>query len=178
LIVHSLGGEGYLNFEGNEFGHLEWLDFPREGNGNSFQYARRQWPIVDDKLLRYKYLNNFDAAMQKLEDKYRWLEGNDPGYVSLKNETDKVIVYERCGLLFIYNFHPTKSYTDYRVGVEVPGQYRVALSTDEKQYGGFDLIDVKGKYLTTDFAWNGRKNYLQVYIPARTALVLAPASTI
>ncbi|KAG8862277.1 alpha-1,4-glucan branching enzyme [Tulasnella sp. 330] len=178
LIVHSLGGEGYLNFEGNEFGHPEWLDFPREGNGNSFQYARRQWPIVDDKLLRYKYLNNFDAAMQKLEDKYHWLEGNDPGYVSLKNETDKVIVYERCGLLFIYNFHSTKSYTDYRVGVEVPGEYRVALSTDEKQYGGFDLIDVKGKYLTTDFTWNGRKNYLQVYIPARTALVLAPASTI
>ncbi|KAG9003353.1 alpha-1,4-glucan branching enzyme [Tulasnella sp. JGI-2019a] len=178
LIVHSLGGEGYLNFEGNEFGHPEWLDFPREGNGNSFHYARRQWPIVDDKLLRYRYLNNFDAAMQKLENKYHWLEGKDPGYVSLKNEADKVIAYERVGLLFIFNFHPTKSYTDYRIGVEQPGEYRAVLCTDEKQFGGFDLVDLKGKYLTTDMPWNERKNFLQVYIPARTALVLALASTL
>ncbi|KAF8481348.1 glycoside hydrolase, partial [Gautieria morchelliformis] len=115
-------GEGYLNFEGNEFGHPEWLDFPREGNGNSFHYARRQWNVVDDDLLRYKYLNNFDAAMNHLEDWYHWLS-EPQAYVSLKHEGDKVIVFERANLLFIFNFHPTQSFADYRVGVEEPGEY-------------------------------------------------------
>ena len=73
LLVHTLGGEGYLNFEGNEFGHPEWLDFPREGNGNSFHYARRQFNLPDDKLLRYKYLNAFDAEMNNVESKFHWL---------------------------------------------------------------------------------------------------------
>jgi 1,4-alpha-glucan branching enzyme len=73
LVVHSLGGEGYLNFEGNEFGHPEWMDFPREGNGNSFQHARRQFILVDDKLLRYKFLYEFDLAMNNLETKFKWL---------------------------------------------------------------------------------------------------------
>jgi len=166
-----------LNFEGNEFGHPEWLDFPRVGNGDSYQHARRQWGLVDDQLLRYRYLNNFDAAMQKLEDKYHWLAGTDPGYVSLKHEGDKVIAYERAGLVFIFNFHPTQSFTDYRVGAEVPGEYHLALSTDDKEFGGFGHVDHKTKYPTTDMPWNGRKNYLQVYIPARTAIVLALAPT-
>jgi len=172
LLVHSLGGEGYLNFEGNEFGHPEWLDFPREGNHNSFHYARRQWNVVDDPLLRYKYLNNFDIAMHHLEDKYRWLSASQ-AYVSLKNETDKVIVYERAGLLFIFNFHPTSSFTDYRVGIEEPGEYHIVLSSDEKQYGGFDNISLDGSFFTTPMGWNGRKNWLQVYIPTRTCIVLA-----
>src|SRR5581483_9019080 len=73
LITHGLGGEGYLNFEGNEFGHPEWLDFPRQGNNNSFHYARRQWNVVDDPLLKYKYLNEFDKAMQETEEKWGWL---------------------------------------------------------------------------------------------------------
>jgi len=171
LLTHSLGGEGYLNFEGNEFGHPEWLDFPREGNGNSFQYARRQWNIVDDPLLRYRYLNNFDSAMNNLDEKYGWL-GSPQAYVSLKNEEDKVIVYERAGLLFIFNFHPLKSYTDYRVGVEEPGEYKVVLSSDEKKFGGYDNIDVTSKYFTNPMEWNGRRNFVQVYIPSRTCLVL------
>ncbi|KAG8929015.1 alpha-1,4-glucan branching enzyme [Tulasnella sp. 417] len=177
LLVHALGGEGYLNFEGNEFGHPEWLDFPREGNGNSFQYARRQWNVVDDDLLRYKYLNNFDAAIQHLEEKYHWLEA-DPGYVSLKHEGDKVIVFERAGLLFIFNFHHTNSFTDYRVGVEVPGDYRIVLSSDDKQYGGWDRVDLTTTFVTTALEWNNRKNFLQVYVPSRVALVLALVSTI
>jgi len=76
LITHGLGGEGYLNFEGNEFGHPEWLDFPRAGNNNSYHYARRQWNIVDDHLLRYKYLNEFDKAMQNLEEEWGWLSSH------------------------------------------------------------------------------------------------------
>jgi 1,4-alpha-glucan branching enzyme len=76
LITHSLGGEGYLNFEGNEFGHPEWLDFPRPGNNSSFHHARRQWNVVDDGLLRYKYLNEWDRAMQLAEDAYGWLSSH------------------------------------------------------------------------------------------------------
>ncbi|KAF9226673.1 glycoside hydrolase family 13 protein [Gyrodon lividus] len=145
LLVHSLGGEGYLNFEGNEFGHPEWLDFPREGNNDSFQYARRQWNVVDDPLLRYQYLNNFDSAMNYLESQYSWLS-SPQAYVSLKHEGDKMIVYERAGLVFVFNFHPTKSFTDYCVGVDVAGDYTVVLSSDEKRYGGFENVKSGGKY--------------------------------
>ncbi|KAL6305825.1 glycoside hydrolase superfamily [Sparassis latifolia] len=172
LLVHSLGGEGYLNFEGNEFGHPEWLDFPREGNGNSFHYARRQWNVVDDKLLRYRYLNEWDKAMNHTEEKYGWLAA-EPAYVSLKHEVDKVIVFERAGLLFAFNFHSTKSFTDYRVGVEEPGEYHIVLTSDEKRFGGFDNVHLGGQYFTTPLEWNGRKNWLQVYIPTRTCIVLA-----
>jgi len=172
LIVHALGGEGYLNFEGNEFGHPEWLDFPREGNGNSFQYARRQWNVVDDPILRYKFLNDFDAAMNHLDMEYNWLDSAQ-AWVSLKNEVDKVIVFERAGLLFIFNFHPTKSFTDYRVGINVAGEYKIVLSSDDKQYGGFENVDVNVKFITTPLEWNGRKNWLHVYIPPRVCLVLA-----
>lgn len=172
LLVCALGGEAYLNFEGNEFGHPEWLDFPRAGNNNSFHYARRQWNVVDDQLLRYRYLNEFDAAMHHLEDKYGWLSA-PPAYVSLKHETDKLLVFERAGLLFIFNFHPTNSFTDYRVGVEEAGEYHVALTSDEKRFGGFDNISLNSKYFTTPLEWNGRKNWLHIYVPARTCLVLA-----
>lgn len=180
LITHALGGEGYLNFEGNEFGHpevrlfglisflfsliyLQWLDFPREGNGNSFHYARRQWSVVDDHLLRYKYLNNFDRAMNHAAAKHGWLE-SPQAYVSLKHEGDKMIVFERAGLLFIFNFHPTNSYTDYRVGVEEAGGYKVVLNSDEPQFGGFDNVKSDSVYSTTPMTWNNRKNFLQVSV--------------
>ncbi|KAI0053745.1 glycoside hydrolase family 13 protein [Auriscalpium vulgare] len=172
LLVHSLGGEGYLNFIGNEFGHPEWLDFPREGNGNSFHYARRQWTIVDDELLRYKYLNNFDKAMNHLDAQYQWLDAPQ-AYVSLKHEGDKVVVFERAGLVFVFNFHPTNSYSDYRVGVDVPGEYRIVLSSDDKQFCGFANIDVNAKFFTTPLEWNNRKNWMHVYVPSRTCIVLA-----
>jgi 1,4-alpha-glucan branching enzyme len=171
LLVHSLGGEGYLNFEGNEFGHPEWLDFPREGNNNSFQHARRQWNIVDDQLLRYRYLSNFDAAMNHLEEEHKWLSAPQ-AYVSLKHGGDKMIAYERSGLLFVFNFHPTKSFTDYRIGVDEAGEYRIILTSDEKKFGGFENISCGGKFTTTPMEWNGRKNWLQIYIPSRTCVVL------
>ncbi|BGP12214.1 alpha-1,4-glucan branching enzyme [Rhodosporidiobolus nylandii] len=172
LLTHALGGEGYLNFEGNEFGHPEWLDFPRAGNNDSYQYARRQFNLVDDDLLRYKYLYGFDAAMNNLEDMYGWLSSG-PAYVSLKNESDKVIVFERANLLWIFNFHPSDSFTDYRVGTDWAGEYRVVFSSDEKEFGGYDRIDKSVGHFTTPMEWNGRKNWLQVYLPARTVQVLA-----
>ena len=187
LITHSLGGEAYLNFEGNEFGHPEWLDFPREGNGNSFHYARRQFNLPDDKDLRYHFLNNFDAALQHLEAKYGWLH-SPQAYVSLKHEGDKVVVFERAGLLFIFNFHPANSYADYRVGVEDAGTYRIVLNTDALAYGGLGRVQEDGpedgegkepaRFFTTPFSWNNRANFLQVYVPTRSALVLAREETL
>jgi 1,4-alpha-glucan branching enzyme len=170
LITHGLGGEGYLNFEGNEFGHPEWLDFPRVGNNNSFWYARRQFNLTEDQLLRYGFLNEFDSKMQWTEEKYGWLH-SEQAYISLKNEEDKVIVFERAGLVWVFNFHPTKSFVDYRIGVEREGTYRVVLNTDTKDVGGLERIDASTRFFTTPFKWNGRKNFAQVYIPARTALV-------
>lgn len=174
MLTHGLGGEGYLNFEGNEFGHPEWLDFPREGNGNSFQYARRQFNICDDHLLRYKYLNNFDAAMNYTEGIYNWLSAPQ-AYISLKNESDKVIVFERANCLFLFNFHPTNSYADYRIGSGQAGKYKIALNSDESRFGGHDRVDMNGEYFTTPMAWNGRANWLHVYLPTRTFLLLALA---
>ena len=99
--------------------------------------------------------------MQHLEMRYNWLD-SPQAWVSLKNGDDKTIVFERAGLLFIFNFHPTKSFTDYRVGVNVDGEYRIVLSTDNKEYGGFENVDVNAKFVTTALEWNGRKNWLQV----------------
>ncbi|XRM45545.1 alpha-1,4-glucan branching enzyme [Aspergillus tubingensis] len=177
LVTHALGGEGYLNFEGNEFGHPEWLDFPRAGNNNSFWYARRQLNLTEDHLLRYKFLNDFDRAMQLTEEKYGWLH-SPQAYISLKHEGDKVLVFERAGLLWIFNFHPTNSFTDYRVGVEQAGTYRIVLDTDDKEFGGFGRNLKETRFFTTDLPWNNRSNYLQVYIPTRTALVLALEETL
>ena len=172
LVTHALGGEGYLNFEGNEFGHPEWLDFPRAGNNNSFWYARRQLNLTEDSLLRYRFLNEFDRGMQLTEQKYGWLSAPQ-AYISLKNESDKVLVFERAGLLWIFNFNSTKSFTDYRVGVDAPGTYRIVLDTDETVFGGLGRNVKETRFFTTDLEWNGRKNFVQVYIPTRTALVCA-----
>ncbi|KAK7512586.1 alpha-glucan branching enzyme [Phyllosticta citriasiana] len=166
LITHGLGGEGYLNFEGNEFGHPEWLDFPREGNGNSFHYARRQFNLVDDQLLRYRFLNEFDSKMQWTEEKYGWLH-SPQAYISLKHEGDKVIVFERAGLLWIFNFHPSSSFTDYRVGVEQEGTYRIVINTDSKDFGGHGNVDdstpvknfapaLAARFASTDTAQGGK----------------------
>lgn len=175
LLTFSLGGEGYLNFMGNEFGHPEWLDFPREGNNESYHYARRQYNLIQDDLLRYKFLFNFDSEMLHLDTKYGIL--NSPqAYVSLKHGGDKVIAFERAGLLFIFNFHPTSSFPDYKLGVETPGHYQLVLNSDAENLGGFsrinDTTDQKLEFSTNPEPWNDRRNSLFIYIPSRTALVL------
>jgi len=118
--------------------------------------------VVDDQFLRYKYLNNFDSAMNHVAGKYGWLEAPQ-AFVSLKHESDKMIVFERAGLLFVFNFHPMNSYADYRVGVDVEGEYGVVLNSDEKErFGGFDNVESESLYFTTPGVWHGRKNWLQV----------------
>ncbi|KAF9878533.1 hypothetical protein CkaCkLH20_04025 [Colletotrichum karsti] len=177
LLTHALGGEGYLNFEGNEFGHPEWLDFPREGNQNSFWYARRQLNLTDDHLLRYKFLDHFDRLMNTTEQQYGWLAAPQ-AYISLKHEGDKVIVFERAGVVFIFNFNPTESFADYRIGIEVPGSYKVILNTDHKDVGGHGRVDENTRFFTTAMEWNNRKNWTHVYIPSRSALVLGLESPV
>jgi len=175
LITNGLGGEAYLNFIGNEFGHPEWLDFPRVGNNESFHYARRQWSLVENEALRYKFLNNWDRAMNFAEEKYGWLAGNDAGYVTWKHEDDKVVAFERCGLVFVLNFHNSKSFTDYKIGVEVAGSYKIILNSDAPEFGGFSRVDSKNLHQTYPEGYSGRRNHMCVYIPSRTAFVFAKA---
>ncbi|XP_071042931.1 1,4-alpha-glucan-branching enzyme [Parasteatoda tepidariorum] len=174
LITHAMGGEAWLNFIGNEFGHPEWLDFPRVGNNESYKHARRQWNLVDNELLRYKFLNNFDREMNHLEDKYLWLCSN-PAYVSWKHEDDKVIVFDRAGLVFVFNFHSTKSFPGYRVGVDVPGKYKIVLDSDSEEFGGHKRLDHNTEFFTFPESYCGRQNSMHIYIPSRVALVYAKA---
>lgn len=177
LLVFGLGGEAYLNFQGNEFGHPEWLDFPRQGNNWSCWYARRQYNLADDNLLRYKYLYRFDHYMQILDVSFKVLS-DAPAYVSLKHEEDKIIAFERAGLLWIFNFHPQNSFTNYRIGVNVPGKYRIILNSDSYHFGGHGrVVESKSEYFTEIGPWNGRSNYLHVYIPSRSSLILAIESS-
>ena len=171
LLTFSLGGEGYLNFIGNEFGHPEWIDFPRAGNNNSYWYARRQWHLIDDDTLRYKGLNAFDQAMQHLDIAHNVLA--DEGiYLLFLHEDAKQIVYERGGLVFVFNFHPTASVTDWRIPVPQRADYRLILNTDDIAYGGNSAVEGV-HYPWQDVAMEGHTQSIQLYVPARSALVLA-----
>lgn len=170
LITHTLGGEAYLNFIGNEFGHPEWLDFPRKGNNQSYHYCRRQWNLVDDNNLKYKFLNEFDKAMNATEDKYDWLNC-DPGYVTWSHEGDKIVCFERNRHIFVFNFNSERSFTDYRVGVEFPGTYKIVLSTDDEAFGGFNRVDTSLMHVSLAEGHAGRSNFIHAYLPARTGFV-------
>ncbi|XP_050413059.1 1,4-alpha-glucan-branching enzyme [Patella vulgata] len=173
LITIGLGGEGYLNFIGNEFGHPEWLDFPRVGNNESFHYCRRQFNLVDDENLKYKFLNNFDRGMMHLEEQYGWL-AHPQNYVSCKHQGDKVVVFERANkLIFIFNFHPSQSFTDYKIGVNIPGKYKIVLDSDSEEYGGHKRLDHSTEFLTFNEPWHDRAHHTFVYIPSRMAIILA-----
>ncbi|XP_064881036.1 1,4-alpha-glucan-branching enzyme-like [Oncorhynchus nerka] len=162
--------------EGNEFGHPEWLDFPRKGNNESYHYARRQYNLLDTDHLRYKQLYNFDRDMNRTEDKYGWLAA-PPAFVSAKHEGDKVIVFERGNVLFLLNFHPTRSQTNYRVAVASPGKYTIKLDSDEVQYGGHGRLDHNTEFFTEPQPFNERDNSMLVYVPCRTALILGNDDT-
>ncbi len=173
LITFALGGEAYLNFMGNEFGHPEWVDFPRVGNNWSYHYARRQWSLVDQDLLRYAGLNNFDRAMQALDEQFNVLE--DPFIEQLAcHEDTKQLVFRRGPLVFVFNFHPTESYTGLRIPVPDARDYRVVLNTDAVQFEGFGRVAEQTVYPKQDVAMYQRKQSIQLYLPARSGQVLAP----
>lgn len=172
LLTFSLGGEGYLNFMGNEFGHPEWIDFPRAGNDFSYWYARRQWYLVDDDTLHYRHLNTFDAAMQGLDTKYNLLTDENIQLLFI-HEDAKQIVYARNGLVFAFNFHPTASATDWRIPVPEKADYRLILNTDDTEFGGYGAVEGV-HYPWQDVEMNEQTQSIQLYVPARSAQVLAP----
>ena len=172
LLTASTINGGYLNFMGNEFGHPEWIDFPREGNGWSYKYARRQWNLVDDKSLCYHYLNDFDSAMLKLIKKQKHFE-KQPFQEIWHNDGDQVFAYQRGDLLFFFNFSPTRSYCGYGFMVK-QGSYEYLLNTDDVVFGGNGFNDDKVVHLTNydNVLARDNKGWLQLYLPARTACVL------
>ncbi len=167
LITLTLGGEGYLNFMGNEFGHPEWIDFPREGNHWSYFYCRRQWHLADDPALKYEWLNVFDKEMLALAKSKPLFEKPPVGLCI--DEQKQVLVYERAGFIFVFNFSPTNSYEGYNLPVPKSGKYQVIFSTDDKAFGGYERIDKT--YVYTAKKQNG-KYLFPIYVPTRSAFCL------
>jgi 1,4-alpha-glucan branching enzyme len=172
LVTAAAINGGYLNFMGNEFGHPEWIDFPRDGNGWSYKYARRQWNLVDNKDLCYHWLGDFDREMLKTIKSVKNFQ-DTPVTEIWHDDGDQVLCFMRGDLVFVFNFSPTRSYTDY--GFLVPtGSYQVVLNTDSKDFGGNGFADDTMTHLTNydPLYVNDHKEWLKLYIPARSAVVL------
>lgn len=175
LLTASTINGGYLNFMGNEFGHPEWIDFPREGNGWSYKYARRQWNLVDNKELCFHYLGDFDKAMLAIIGREKNIQ-KSPVVEIWHNDGDQILAYSRKDLVFVFNFSYNRSFTDY--GFMVPqGAYDVVLNTDAPEYGGHGLNDDSVRHLTNFDPLLARdgKGWLKLYLPARSAMVLRRA---
>ena len=167
LVTIGTAADGYLNFMGNEWGHPEWIDFPREGNGWSYDHARRLWSLVDDENLRFRFLNMFDKAMiQMVNDTgvFHWR----PEPLVRDNER-QVLIFTRGDYLFVFNFNPEKSFPDY-VFDAPSGKYTMVLNTDNKNFDGVGRIDEEVEHFTR-YVSPGR-GQLSLYVPARTGFVL------
>ena len=162
LITAATCGGGYLNFMGNEFGHPEWIDFPREGNGWSFAHARRLWSIADNPSLRFGGLQEFDKAMIHALRDEKVLD--EPPVQLWVNEGDKVLVFARRNLIFAFNFNPSKSFDNYGFGAP-EGEWSKLLDSDELRFGGFGRLPQGERHITQD-------GQLKLYLPARCAVVL------
>ena len=165
LFTLISGGEGWLNFMGNEFGHPEWLDFPREGNDWSYHYCRRQWSLVDNVKLRYQHLNAFDASMIHLAEKHQIL-ASDPAQLLFVHNDDQVLAAERGNLIYIFNFNPQKSFTDYLIPSHQEGLYQIVLDSDSETNGGHQRIDSSITYPIN------KDRQLSLYLPSRSCIVL------
>ncbi len=172
LATISLGGQGYLNFMGNEFGHPEWIDFPREGNGWSYAHARRQWSLASNGFLRYSFLNEFDAAMIRLAKKYNILSDGYAWNLQM-DERNKTMIYSHKDLVFVLNWHPEYSIPDYMAQVPSPGKYKIVLSTDSEKFGGLGRNDESLWHFSmprTD-ADGVVRHYISIYNISRTGIV-------
>lgn len=166
LISLSVGGEGWLNFMGNEFGHPEWIDFPREGNDWSYKYCRRQWSLVHNENLRYQYLGAFDAAMIEFAEKNALLSAPNASVIHM-DEENKIMVYERGGYLFLFNWSADKAISDYKFVAPQQGTWKIALDSDESRFGGCGRLDHSVKHFTEEDTC-----LLSVYLLPRSAMVL------
>lgn len=175
LITLSTHGGGYLNFMGNEFGHPEWIDFPRQGNNWSFQYARRQWNLVTDSLLKYQFLNNFDRAMIQFFKSADGINRSIPERI-FAHEGDQVLAFRRADYLVIFNFHPSQSYANYGIPCE-PADYKIILSTDSPHFGGFDRIKTSIDLEAYPVAPRSSNYQVMTYLPSRTALLIKSIPT-
>ena len=166
LVTIATAGDGYLNFMGNEFGHPEWIDFPREGNNWSHKYARRQWELSDNKKLKYFFLNEFDKAMVNLIKDENTLNYIPIGII--QNTPDGVLIFIRGNLIFVFNFNPTTSFTDY--GFEIDdGNYKVVLNSDNNIFGGSNRNDDNLLHKTQ---FENDVNRLKLYLPSRSSMAL------
>ena len=170
LITAAAGGNGYLNFMGNEFGHPEWIDFPREGNGWDYKYCRRQWSLPENGYLKYGQLNLFDHDMIQTFRKVDLL-GDGTAHLKFIRQDDHIIAFERGGLVFVFNFDPVRSHMDYIIPVSVGRDHEVVFTTDDGCYGGFDNI---GHELRSAFIPGMNTPALKLGLPPRTAMVLKP----
>ena len=166
LVTLAAGGEGWLNFMGNEFGHPEWIDFPREGNGNSYKYCRRQWSLVDNELLRYKYLASFDRAMLELARRTE-LPAAPPARPLNMDEKNQVMAFERAGLVFVFNWNASAAIPDYKLPAPTHGEWEVVLDSDSAAFGGLDRLDHSVNHFTD------KMQQLSLYLLPRTVIVLA-----
>ncbi|MEE1356268.1 MAG: alpha amylase C-terminal domain-containing protein, partial [Clostridia bacterium] len=167
LITASLAGEGYLNFMGNEFGHPEWIDFPREGNGWSYHYCRRQWSLRDNESLRYGQLGDFDRDMIALLRRERILhKKTESRWI---HNDDKVLIYSKGKDVFAFNFNPSQSFEGYYIPVKEQGEYQVILSTDDGKFGGYGRVDTEYRY-KAELGEDGRVGFM-CYLPSRTGIV-------
>lgn len=171
FVTLSLAGEGYLNFMGNEFGHPEWVDFPRDGNNWSYKYAKRQWSLVDRDDLKYCYLNEFDRSMLNFIKSREILGALDLKSLWIDNN-ENVMAYKKGGVIFLFNFHPTRSFKEYGVPVDFAGKYKVIFNTDNKEFGGYSRIAENVEYKTTKLPDKGDMDGIIIYLPSKTAMVL------
>lgn len=171
LATIAAAGRGYMNFIGNEFGHPDWIDFPREGNNWSYCHARRQWRLRDDPNLKYRFLAAFDKAMLRLVLEHGILEQAGPRQLHINNR-EKILAYERGGLFFFFNFHPFASVADYPIEMPV-GDYILEMNTDEEQFGGQNRIAPRQRYFTLALEdGDSLRHCIKLYLPCRTALAL------
>lgn len=173
LITFALAGEGWLNFIGNEFGHPEWVDFPREGNNESYRHARRQWSLVDNPLLRFQDLNRFDAAMMRLDRDFGLLNDSFIEQLALHEDT-RQLVFRRGPLVFAFNFHATESFAELRIPVPDRADYRLLFDTDAGEFGGLGRAAAGGVYPVQSVPMYGQGQSVQIYLPNRSAQVLTP----
>jgi hypothetical protein len=167
LFTLAGGGEGYLNFMGNEFGHPEWIDFPREGNGWSFHYCRRQWSLKNNGFLKYQWLNDFDRDMVAVTKEHGMFNQQMADMLLMK-APEQTCAFYRGSLLFVFNFHFAQSLNNVLIPVHQPGEYTVILSSDDEKYGGYNNVKMQ-TYSSKVF---DGKHYIELYIPARTCFVL------
>ena len=173
LVTLATAGNGYLTFMGNEFGHPEWIDFPREGNSWSYKYAKRQWSLCRPDYLRYSFLMRFDEAMIKMAEREKIME--EAPELLVADEQKEILVFVRGKCIFAFNFNPAASFADY--GFSAPaGSYEIVLNSDDTEFNGFSRIVAGERHFTIpEKSPNGNQKFndtLYLYLPSRCAIVL------